>query len=110
MQGMLTFIVIVILGFFGFIIYFNFKVIQFILTATNLYKKMVSRQDAMVKLLIDIRDNTKSYNIADVVEDTVAEEDLERLKASYCYHCGTPVSDKDQDKPCQSCGKNIFGK
>ncbi len=54
-----TLIIIVVLGFlvfFGFAIYFIFKQIQFFIQATNLYKKMVTRQDMMIKLLTDIRE------------------------------------------------------
>jgi hypothetical protein len=52
---------LVILFLVGFFIYFNFKVLQFVIQAINLYKKMVVRQDATIKLLMDIRDNTKNY-------------------------------------------------
>ena len=44
-----------------FIIYLIIKYLQFIINATNLYEKMVNHQDKMVKLLQDIRDNTKKF-------------------------------------------------
>ena len=37
------------------VIYLIFKSIQFTVQATNLYKKMIERQDMMIKLLTDIR-------------------------------------------------------
>jgi hypothetical protein len=52
------FVTILIIGFVGFIlfcIYFILKQLQFVLVSVNLYKKMVNRQDAVVKLLLDIR-------------------------------------------------------
>jgi hypothetical protein len=58
-MGLLT---LLILGLLGFGIYFVFKQIQFFLTATDLYKQIVSRQDSMIKLLSDIRDGTKRYD------------------------------------------------
>ncbi len=53
---------LLILGLIGFSIYFVFKQIQFFLTATDLYKQMVSRQDLIIKLLSDIRDGAKRYD------------------------------------------------
>jgi C-terminal processing protease CtpA/Prc len=45
-----------------FYIYFVFKVLEFVLVSVKLYKKMINRQDAMLQLLLDMRDNTKSYD------------------------------------------------
>jgi hypothetical protein len=69
MQSFVTVLILLILAFVGFLIYFYFKIVQFILTATNLYKKMVRRQDIMIKLLIDIRDNTKQFNYEEVKKE-----------------------------------------
>jgi outer membrane protein assembly factor BamD (BamD/ComL family) len=52
--GTFTIIIICFLGFVGFVIYYIFKQLQFILQAMNLYKDMVIRQDVMIKLLSDI--------------------------------------------------------
>ena len=58
-----------------FIIYFIFKILQFVIQAINLYKKMVIREDAMIKLLLDVRDNTKKYDdknlSSEIVNNTV---------------------------------------
>jgi biopolymer transport protein ExbB/TolQ len=60
---------IVVIGVFGiiilasivFIIYFIFKIMQFVIVAVNLYKKIINREDVIIKLLIDLRDNTKKF-------------------------------------------------
>jgi len=52
-------LVLLILGFVGFVIYFVVKQIQFFLTATDLYKKMIAQQDRMIQLLTDIHSGTK---------------------------------------------------
>lgn len=55
MQELFIVLVLGMLAFVGFVIYFIFKQIQFFIQATNLYKKMVERQDMMIKLLSEIR-------------------------------------------------------
>jgi len=55
--GVLFFIAI--LGFIGFVIYFIFKQMEFVIKSINLYEKMIIRHDTMIKLLFDIRDSTK---------------------------------------------------
>ena len=65
-KSILFLIVIITLGFLGFCIYFIFKILEFVIRAINLYKKMVSREDIMIKLLLDIRDNTKTVNSNDI--------------------------------------------
>ena len=61
-SSMLTFLVLLLLGFIGFVVYFIFKILQFVIVSVNLYKKMVNRQDATVKLLMDIRDSKKIFD------------------------------------------------
>jgi hypothetical protein len=39
-----------------------FKALQFVLVSVNLYRRMVRRQEEMVRLLLDIRDNAKSFH------------------------------------------------
>jgi len=62
MQGFLSFLPIVFLAFVGFMIYFVFKILGFVINATRLYRRMIARQDMMIKLLLDIRDNTKKFD------------------------------------------------
>jgi tRNA splicing endonuclease len=54
--GIGSIIVLGILAFICFCIYFIFKQLEFVLKSINLYERMVSRQDMMVKLLKEIRD------------------------------------------------------
>ena len=80
-----TLIVIVVLGFLvfvGFVIYFIFKQIQFFIQATNLYKKMVTRQDMMIKLLTDIRERglgIPDNTLANVSASKARKESIESL-------------------------------
>ncbi len=60
--GFAVIIVLVLLGLGVFFIYFIFKQIQFVLQAINLYKEILNREEAIIKLLIDIRDGTKRYS------------------------------------------------
>ena len=62
MEGFITLIVIIFLCFIGFTIYFFFKSLGFVINATRLYRRMIERQDAVIKLLVDIRDNTKTVD------------------------------------------------
>ncbi len=57
--GGLGLIEVVLIGFGIFYVYFTFKVFQFVLTATDLYKEMVKKQTEMVALLSEMRDNSK---------------------------------------------------
>ena len=81
-----------------FVIYFGFKVLEFVMVAVNLYKKMVVRLDATIKLLMDIRDNTKTYNDLDVAA-SVDEDPV------FCHNCGCKID--DSSKPCPSCGTEL---
>lgn len=58
--GMLL-LTLLFLGFLGFCIYFFFKSLQFVIQAVNLYKKMIDREEAILQVLVDIRDNTRSF-------------------------------------------------
>jgi hypothetical protein len=59
---MLIFITLVSIGVVVFIVYFLFKALGFVINATRLYRRMIDRQDAIIKILIDIRDNSKTVN------------------------------------------------
>jgi len=133
-QGMLTFLVLLLLGFIGFVIYFIFKILQFVLVSVNLYKKMVTRQDAMINLLIDIRDKTKKYDkkaIIDKEEDVsinYADDSSKYVKedkdppipetaqnsvperepgaAAYCPQCRSPF--REGFTKCKDCGVELI--
>lgn len=81
-----------------FSVYFTFKILQFVVTATNLYKKMINRQDAMIKLLFDIRDNTKKYESLDAKGIDLIED----VDTFMCESCKTEVP--SSAKVCPKCG------
>lgn len=90
-ESFLTILGLIVAGFVFFVIYFIFKQLQFVLVSVNLYKKMVRRQDAMLTLLIDIRDNTKQFKKSSLVDDD-DYEDPERESSKYtCNKCGSKV-------------------
>lgn len=73
MEAILKVSIFLLLPFIAFAIYFFFKCLQFVVQAISLHKKMVIRQDATIKLLVDIRDNTKQYDLEALsVEDETA--------------------------------------
>jgi len=73
MEGFLGILAVAIIGFILFCIYFIFKLLQFVIVAANLYKKMVKRQDAIIKILLDIRDKTKSIKQKEIIEQLEEE-------------------------------------
>ena len=59
---MLIFLTVISIGIIIFVVYFLFKALGFVLNATRLYRKMIDRQDTIINLLLDIRDNNKIVN------------------------------------------------
>jgi hypothetical protein len=106
-SGIVTFLVLTLLGFIGFVIYFIFKILQFVLVSANLYKKMVRRQDATIKLLIDIRDNTKQFDKSATVDDKddKFEEPQDEPEKCVCGKCDAEVL--LEDKVCPKCGTDL---
>ena len=102
MESFLTIVVIVVISFIIFVIYFNFKIIQFVIQAVNLYKKMIVRQDATINLLMDIRDNTKKFDnsFVEETENEIFAEPQEELKT--CENCNYEVP--ILYKRCPKCG------
>lgn len=107
-------IVVLILAIVVFVVYFYVKVIQFFLVSVNLFKKMVTRQDATVKLLLDIRNNTKTYTALideddldkdEFVEGEFDEEASAQTALDFCYHCGAKLT--EQTDQCTKCGKKL---
>jgi len=68
MEGLIALVVLIFLCFIGFAIYFFFKSLGFVINATRLYKRMIERQNLTIKLILDIRDGTKSVNVSDLDE------------------------------------------
>lgn len=103
MEGILVVFAIIFLSFVIFVIYFIFKILQFVIQAINLYKKIVNRQDAMLKLLLDIRDNTKKYeNISSYSEEISSISSSKDDDTFVCENCKTEVP--ANSKSCPKCG------
>lgn len=112
-------IFLVLLGVGGFIIYFVFKQVQFVIQAVNLYKDMIRRQDVMIKLLKDIRgkgpvENNRgiSTNVPkEQVGNTLIDSD-KMLRPEKARHsrvdlrvCPSCNAFQDATKPeCPNCG------
>ena len=122
MQGFLMILALVFLGFIFFCIYFIFKQMQFVIQAINLYKDMVLRQDAMIKILKDIRDTSNGGNkkimpdvqvttaYKDEIDDPETQKIKERQKTQQemynkgeCPECGEKI-DKNKER-CPACGE-----
>ena len=77
-QAFIVVLALIVLGFIFFAIYFIFKILQFVIQAINLYKDMVIRQDAMLKILKDIRNVSSGVNnqhAPDIEVTTLYEDD-----------------------------------
>ena len=62
LSGLAMFLGLLFIAFVIFSIYFIFKILEFVIRAINLYEKMISGNDLIIKLLIDVRDGTKTYS------------------------------------------------
>ena len=97
-----TLIVIVVLGFlvfFGFVIYFIFKQIQFFIQAINLYKKMVTRQDMMIRLL---KNAQPGYEINSQTKTQKSHHDETSV---FCSNCGEKLTSNSSQ--CSACGTQV---
>jgi len=72
---------VLVTAFIIFSIYFIFKLLQFVIVSVNLFKTMVKRQDAIIKILIDIRDQTTVFNNKKTVLPLEEESDTDNLDA-----------------------------
>ena len=112
MNGLLFFLLLVFIFMAGILIFILttlFKAIQFTLTATNLYKKMINREDLMVKLLIDIRDNTRNAVVSDLDKLDLVAAGVTSGDSIYCLSCKKSDGYKDAncDAFCPHCQKLI---
>jgi hypothetical protein len=62
MEVYLIIVGVISIAFTIFMIYFIFKILEFVIVAANLYREIIEGQDSIVNILIDIRDNTKKYD------------------------------------------------
>lgn len=105
MEGVLAVLAvlgIIIVAFIIFVVYFIFKILQFVIMAINLYKKMVNRQDATIKLLLDIRDNTKKYDTSSSSSSISASDSSPEEDTFICENCKAEVP--SSVKKCSNCG------
>ena len=102
MEGALVVLGIIIFAFIIFAVYFIFKILQFVIMAINLYKKMVNRQDATLKLLLDIRDNTKKYDSGSSPSSISASYSSPEEDTFVCENCKAKVL--SSAKKCPNCG------
>lgn len=126
MENIFTIALIVITCFILFVVYFIFKQIEFVLVAVNLYKQILAKQEDTVRLLRDIRDNTKEYNATEprvparsgstqapaggavVLQpwmDDAENSQSEIGDMEFCYHCGEEL--KTKSSKCPSCGNEL---
>lgn len=55
--GIIGIIILLMLAFIGFVVYLVFKQLEFIIRAIDLYEKMVTREDTIITLLSEIKEN-----------------------------------------------------
>ena len=76
----------------------------------------------MIKILLDIRDQTKSFKQKEIIEEleeesnndsllsestikNVEDDDAGEESLEFCYHCGAEL--KKKVKTCPKCGKKL---
>jgi hypothetical protein len=82
------------------VIWFIAKQVEYFFISVKLFKKMIQLQEDMMKLLLDIRDNTKSFKpeIPEVIE---------------CPHCKATLKLNETERQtrnfnCPNCKKEII--
>ncbi|HWR83872.1 MAG TPA: hypothetical protein VN285_11275 [Candidatus Deferrimicrobium sp.] len=96
-------------------LYVTYKQIEFFVTARNLYKSILNREDQIVRLLLDIRDNTKAFALPDKeaepeIGEQAGEESID-VRTGLCKHCGQEVLLNETEVrqgafECPTCGKS----
>lgn len=110
--GIISIVFVVLLV---FAIYVSFKLIEFVVSATNLYKKMIARQDAMIKLLKDIRGEGAFDDDLSVVEQegfvSSSGPSFQRVEVpgGPGHHWGPNDKTHDVVKKCPNCGGIFHG-
>ncbi|MBW6520875.1 MAG: hypothetical protein K0A99_07670 [Desulfoarculaceae bacterium] len=108
--GFLFFLVLCFFGFIFFCIYYIFKQMQFVIQAINLYKDMVVRQDAMLKILKDIRDTfsgkDKKYT-PDVEVATAYKDDSDNPETRKIADLQKTQQEMYDNGDCPECGDKI---
>ena len=98
---------VIIFAIVAFVIYYIFKNLQFVLQAVNLYKKIIKRQDSIISLLLDIRDNTKNYHHKESSIGTIENNSTSITQDSLkkCSKCNLEIP--VYYKRCPKCGNKF---
>jgi hypothetical protein len=99
-QNGMIMLILILLGFIGFVVYFIFKNLQFVIQAINLYKDMVTRQDTMIKLLKDIRDNNG-------INSGSSLKTARSGSIKHCSKCNKEYKAEYDGSFCESCGGRL---
>ncbi len=108
MEGTIAVIILVNICITIFVIYFISKILQFVITATNLYKKIINREDTVIQLLLDIRDNTKKYDGTKKIDEEISSSSngyVKEYKKSICENCKAYVP--SNSIKCPNCGSEF---
>ena len=108
MEGFIVYLLVFLLLFVGmilFAIYFVTKVLGFFVNATRLYRAMIRRHDAMISLLIDLRDNTKRIE-ADTLIAQLGDESASELQNDLTPP--RPANNMFVTFDCPQCGNTIY--
>ena len=105
MEGFLSLFLLAFLAFVGFVIYFIFKQLEFVIRAIKLYLRMISRLDMIIKLLAEIRGGPPVAIPADEDPEDGIPAGTTPNKTR-CGSCGA-ISERGT-KFCEQCGANLL--
>ena len=106
MQGFVNFVLFAFLLFVGFSIYFIFKILQFVIQATNLYKDIIQREDTIIKLLKDIRDGQETTD-SQKSRNTQARPTAPGNDKTASARPAAGKQSKSLKTPCETCGNTM---
>lgn len=89
--------IILILGivaFILFVVYFIIKTLEFVIRAINMYKTIIQREEQIIQILLETRDN-KKYS-SEELQSYLSETDSDNI-----------ISENDYKATCQECHKLV---
>jgi len=101
--GFLTILGFLFLGFVGFMIYFTFKALQFVIQAVDLYKDMVRRLDKIIELLSSRAACNPSVTAFGNVAQPLSDVEKIMAKPNKCIFCGVTIN--QGEIKCEECKK-----